>query len=319
MSRKIEAFNIKVRGKILDYRLGRDLDLNSVKIFFQRKKYKVKKLYSGGRHVLGELERRGIIFFLKLATTEGISAVTRIEYDWNEVFNKQIKRKSSDFWVPIIYDKGQFQNLFYIITDKFDGHFLSPMSKKGTSLVKLRANIDKIIEFSKLIQELQIKDSIRSYSDEQDFRIRFLNKSKSWLHSIPEAVAEEYSIPELFDLVIRGIEKLEPRPRHGDFTPWHIIKLTTGKLGLIDGEHAMAESVENYDICFFLQRVFSVLEEPELAQEILERLLKNDYEIDKLKVIVVARAIGGFLDESLKKSPNYSQANKFKNWTLSYI
>lgn len=74
----ISAFKIKVDGKVLDYRLGCDLNLDKVREFFE-KKYKVVKIWQGGRHVLGVLEKGGREYFLKLATTEGISAVTKVE------------------------------------------------------------------------------------------------------------------------------------------------------------------------------------------------------------------------------------------------
>jgi len=70
------AFKIRVDGKILDYRLGKNLNLDDVKNFFS-KKYKVKKLWQGARHVLGELEKSNQKLFLKLSTTEGIGAVTK--------------------------------------------------------------------------------------------------------------------------------------------------------------------------------------------------------------------------------------------------
>src|SRR3990172_12438592 len=124
MRKNLGAFKIKVGTKILDYRLGENLNLDDVKKFSSRK-YKVKKLWQGPRHVLGELEKSDKKLFLKLSTTEGIGAVTKNEYNWNEEFNNQIKRSSSNYWVPTNYDCGLYQNkLFFLITDKLEGEFL---------------------------------------------------------------------------------------------------------------------------------------------------------------------------------------------------
>lgn len=118
------------------------------------------------------------------------------------------------------------------------------------------------------------------------------------------------------DIVSRGSKSLSAKTRHGDFTPWHIFLLKNGSLGLIDGEHAMANGVENYDICYLIQRVFSVLKETQIALKILELILKRGYSPKKLKVVLIARAIGGFLDEFLTPNPDYLYADKFKNWVL---
>ena len=79
----------------------------------------------------------------------------------------------------------------------------------------------------------------------------------------------------------------------------------------------MFDSVELYDIGYFIQRVFAVLQNPQLAERILNMLKGKKYEIEKLIIILAARTIGGFLDESLTSSPNYFYADKFKRWTIS--
>ena len=117
MRKRLGAFKIRIDGKILDYRLGNDLNLDDVKNFFGRK-FKVKKLWQEPRHVLGEVEKSDKKLFLKLSTTEGIGAVTKNEYNWNEEFNSQIKRSTSNYWIPKNYDCGLYQDkLFFLITD----------------------------------------------------------------------------------------------------------------------------------------------------------------------------------------------------------
>ena len=79
----------------------------------------------------------------------------------------------------------------------------------------------------------------------------------------------------------------------------------------------MKNGVEYYDSCYLIQRVFSVLEEQEFAKQIYQMLVKRFYDEEKMKVVLSARAIGGFLDESLKEKPNYKIAEEFKNWILT--
>ena len=88
-------------------------------------------------------------------------------------------------------------------------------------------------------------------------------------------------------------------------------------MGLFDAEHASSYGVEYYDIAYFIQRVFSVLENEELAQKILVRVLEKNYLRNNLKIVLAARVIGGFLDESLTPFPNYHQAYRFKDWAIN--
>ncbi len=312
---KLKAFQIKVNDKTLDYRLGAELNLNQVKTFFE-KKYIVRKLWSGGRHILGILEKDHKELFLKIATTEGISAVTQNEYRWNEQFNRLIPRKLSNFWVPQNYDCGIYKNkLLYLITEKFAGELLAEKPQKmkiSTVFINL---IPVIIKFSELIQTLNLVN----LPIQEDPNYQKIEKTTVWYNDIPKNIIEKYRVYDLLEIVKSGMPRLLRKPRHGDFTPWHLFKLSSGQLGLIDGEHARGNGVEYYDIGYFIQRIFSELQNPDFAKEILSVLLKSKYDLEKLKVILSARAIGGFLDESIKPKPDYEFSNRFKDWVLRLI
>lgn len=311
------AFKIKVGDKLYDYRLGKDLDLDAVRNFFSRR-YKILKLWSGGRHILGHIEKGGKKLFLKLATSVGISAVTKVEYDWNLEFNKCLPRKICNFWVPKNFESGRYKNnLFYLVSERLDGTLIVDLSH-GLQISKdFVENIDNFIEFSEIIQTLTIGNLRRpDVISAKGYREWFVEKTKFWYGDIPEDIVKRYNLSELLSLVEIGVKKLGQRPRHGDFTPWHIFKLKSGRFGLIDGEHAMANSVENYDIAYFIQRVFSVLKSPDLALKILKKLIKRGYNVEVLRTILAARAIGGFLDETQAGKPNYDYARSFKGWVF---
>lgn len=312
-----KAFKVRVGKRSLDYRLGKSLNLDEVKEFF-KKNYKVVKIWWGGRHVFGYIENNNKKLFLKLATTEGVGAVSRVEYNWNLEFNKQLSRKNIKFFVPKNFESGLFKNrLFYLVVDRFDGSLISEWPANLLISHEFKKDLDDIIKFSELIQTLDINnlkrpDVISSLGP----RERFLKKTKLWFGDIPRDVIKLYKIYELLKLVENGVAVLRQRPRHGDFAPWHIYKLKSGCFGLIDGEHAMANSVENYDIAYFIQRIFSVLKSPDVAVQIFMKLTKREYRVERLKTVLAARAIGGFLDESQVSSPNYDYARSFKDWAL---
>ncbi|MDD5146998.1 MAG: hypothetical protein PHV63_00400 [Candidatus Daviesbacteria bacterium] len=303
MTRVLNSFKVRAGNKILDYRLGEKLNLNQVKLFFQ-KNYQVKKLWNGSRHVLGILTRNNVDYFLKLSTSEGISIFTKNEHKWNDYFNEYTK--VNNYLVPKNHGRGYFQKkYFYLITDYFDGKLICEINGDVNNLV---VHIDDIILLSELIQKMPVVES--------DYRMRFINKVNSWFNDIPSSICKRYKVKTLLDIAEKGVDGLSSKPRHGDFTPWHIIKLFDHRLGLIDGEHFLPDGVENYDICFFIQRVFSVLKNPIVARNIYSQLLIKGYKKNKLKTVLAARAIGGFLDESLIEKSEYNFASRFKDWVM---
>lgn len=311
----MKAFDIEVNGKILDYRIAQKLNLDDVTGFFS-KKYKVIKIWQESRHVLGIVEKDGKKCFLKLSTTEGISAVTQIEHKWNDEFNKLVER-GTNFWVPASIESGFYkENLFYFLSDYFEGKLLAerPLGKETSE--GFSENFLSVIDLSEFIQTLSINPL--SSKDGIEYRQWFLDKVTSWFEAVPENIIKEFSVDDLLTIVKNGYQKLEKRTRHGDFTPWHMFNLGNGRIGLIDGEHAMKNGVEYYDVGYLIQRTFSVLQNEYLANQILKELAKRNYDFEKLKVVLACRAIGGFTDEALiNEKAEYKRADKFKKWVLS--
>jgi len=243
------------------------------------------------------------------------SVVTKHEYNWND-YSKKYFPKEFPFYVPRNFDKGLYQSkCFYIISDYFDGKLLCNANDTFGKSNHLIQYIPKIIKLSELIQKMPFVNFSNEKSRE-DYKARFVHKTNRWFSDIPLNIQKNFKIKILLDIVERGVNKLTSKPRHGDFTPWHIINLKKLGLGLIDGEHALPDGVENYDICYLIQRVFSVLKNPQLAQNIYAQLLSKGYEKDKLRAVLAARVIGGFLDESLIEKPDYKFASNFMDWVL---
>lgn len=312
MNKNLDAFKIKVDGRVLDYRLGRDLDLNDVNKFFS-KKYEIEKIWSAPRHVLGIIRKSNNKLFIKLAKSKGIGAMTQMEYKWNEIFNQQYPNLAK-FKVPKNFDSGTYKGLFFEVMEYFEGE---PLCNLYDDPKKIINYIEQIIEFSEIVRGIKISGLERnSYIKSKDYIEWFVNKTKLWFEGIPQDLTQKYGVNKLMQIVDKKSSKLKKKTRHGDFTPWHIIKMKNG-LGLTDGEHAISDGVENYDICYFIQRVHSELGATSIAENIFNELIKRGYDKNKLKVVLAARAIGGFLDESLKPTPNYDLKNKFKDWTLS--
>lgn len=309
----MDPFIINVNGQALDYRQPAALTLKPIYSFFS-KDYTVANLWQEGRHVLGWLEKNNRHYFLKLATTPGISAVTQIEARWNHEYNQRLSRATYRFWVPQNYEQGYYQNLFFLITDRFVGQPLADLRQPSSLNPNLPNYFASIIEFSEIIQTLDLPPL--ADRDHQKASDSFIQKINSWFHAVPDTIRRQYQLSGLLDLVQTNYHRLRPATRHGDFTPWHLLLLNNGAFGLIDGEHAMANGIELYDIGYFIQRLFSVLHQPQRARQLFHLLIKRHYDPNLLQIILAARAIGGFLDESLAPSPNYAIHDEFQHWVI---
>ncbi len=305
----MKAFDINIGGKIFDYRLGKRLDQKEVEIFFQKKGYFIEKYLSYPRHLCALISKNDNVMFMKLSTSKGISAVTENEAAWNDYM--KIQAHPTGVLVPKIHDRGYYNNLFfYMITDYLDG-------PHPTASVVL-ANTDRIIDLTEKIMSLKLTPlPADSYHQGKNHLEKFLNKTKAHFGSVPNEIKNTYKLKNLLRLIEANVQNLSCRPRHGDFSPWHLIFDKNNRLCLIDGEHAMSQGVEYYDIAYFIQRAFSVWKKPEIAKKIYGELTKRSYDTKKLKTVLAARAIGGFLDESLAPNPDYEMHEEFMKWIVS--
>lgn len=302
----MNAFKIRASdGRVLDYLKSQELDLDKIRTHFS-KEYQIKDLRQPGRHVIATVNKNNTDYILKLSSTEGVGVRTETEALWNDEFNKF--SKNSAFRVPKNLDDGYYEGLYYLLMEKLEGEHLSTL--RGENYIADKY-IDAIVEFSELIQNLPLdipSDDVIELENHQEW---FVAKTKSWYENINEEITKQFELDKLMKSIEEGSRELKEKPRHGDFTPWHMITLKNGGLGLIDGEHAHSHGVEYYDIAYFIQRVFSVLNRREEAEKIVGKLLERKYDLDKLKTVLISRAIGGFNDEFLTPVPNYKRAQEF--------
>lgn len=312
------AFQITHNGKTYDYRTPAILDIKDVAEFFKGLGYTILNLKQVSRHVVGELYKNNEEFFLKLSTTPGISIVTQREAAWNEVFNATAPRDTTRFRVPQNKETGYYLgDLFYIITDMFRGKFFADSPNKGQDLSLLSSHLSDQIDFALFIMNLQVKESaVQKISEPGSHTEYFLKKTDAWFDAVPEKVREENDLQKLLDIVRNGAHTLKPSLRHGDFTPWHTILLDNGEIGLIDGEHAMVNGIEIYDLVYLMERIYHVLDRPDIAYELVRKLHDAKIDMKKLQTVACARAIGGFLDTSLHPKPDYTAIRKFMEYCI---
>jgi hypothetical protein len=308
------AFQVTKDGQTYDYRIPENLNLDDVSSFF-KKDYEVKELKQTGRHVTGTLNNGSGDLFLKLSTTKGISVLNQNEYKWNEEFNKG--EENENFKVPKNVASGEYNGLFYFITEKLEGEMLSEVP--GFELNdKFKTLIPRILDLADFVMKKEIsgvgKPDAVAGSTPQEW---FLNKTQAWSDMTPEDVKNNNNVSTILEVVKSGSESLTTKPRHGDFTPWHLMALSSGGLGLLDGEHAMSEGVELYDVAYLIQRVHTISNRPDLSNWILDEAKVRGYDTQKLKTVLAARGVGGYLDAHLAEKSDFTKENSFRDWVLS--
>lgn len=312
MTQKLQAFEIEADGKILDYRVGATLDLIDVGKFFE-KEYTVESLHNAGRHVLGELVKDDKRLFLKIATTQGIGVMLENERRWNDEFHRTVIQASSAFRVPKNFAHGLFQEKYpYLITEAMEGRLIVEKPDSAVMTPVLEESLESIIRFSEFIQTLPVDD----YTSAADYRERFLMKVHAWFEAVPADVRSKYRLEELLHIVESGAAGLVKKPQHGDFAPWHLMTLSDNTLGLLDGEHFRPDGVGYYDIGYCIQRIYTVLQQPKIAEKLYAKLIDWGYDETFLLVILAARGIGGYLDASLSQSPDYAMSLAYQVWVV---
>lgn len=125
-----------------------------------------------------------------------------------------------------------------------------------------------------------------------------LQRIFSWADQVPER-----DLSRLKRYLEEGFKKDIPLGvNHGDFVPWHMIRQADGRFALIDGEHGSAQTPRYYDIAYFYHRVYTKLENPNLAEaylsEIVRRLPEKESGMFRefFPLLLASRIIGGFFD-----------------------
>ncbi len=307
------AFKVTQNGQTYDYRLGEILSIEEIRAFFTQN-FTVKSLEQGARYVTGVLNANNQDLMLKVSTTPGTSITLQNEFKWNQEYN--ISSTNNNYKVPKNIHSGDFQGHFYLITEKVEGELLGSVT--GFTLHQdFNLLIGQVVDFAEYIMSLTIMsvgkpDSVTGNTPQE----LFLNKTTSWFEAIEENIRNQNNIDSLLEIVKGGFTQLVEKPRHGDFTPWHILKTTDG-LAVIDGEHGMSHGVENYDLAYLIQRIHSVSSNPNVALAVYQDVAGRGVDKAKLKTVLAARAIGGYLDAFLADKTDFINENAFRDWVLS--
>ena len=102
-----------------DTRKATKLNLTKIKNYFTKLGYKVKSVSQLWRHVHGVIEKNNREYFFKMASTPGISERTKNEASWNKALFPIINKKRTNFLVPQIFKTGEFQGLYYYISEYY--------------------------------------------------------------------------------------------------------------------------------------------------------------------------------------------------------
>jgi hypothetical protein len=287
---------IEKNGK--NYRLPINLNLDSVRQYFEHKGYKVIFLDQMYRHVHGKLEKDGQAFFLKLASTQDIGERTHNEKIWNENLNKQLHLdKITDFTVPGIIDFGFYdKNKYFFISEYFEGKFVATKNPPNNYLIE--ECLDQIVSISNYFLQLPAKFSLPrddlEYSGQMNFFDHCYKQDSKLISEL-----KEYKLEAILSIERETKLFYQLSINHGDFVPWHLI-INNTKLVLIDAEQGSFKLPRYFDVVYFYSRLYTGAYQPEMAkkylQKVRENLSRNEKEnfIKAIRPLIANRLIGGF-------------------------
>lgn len=273
-----------------------DIDLAQVEQFLQEQGYSNIQLTQPWRHVTGVAEKDGKKYFFKMASSEGIEPKARNEYLWNKILNE--RHIQMPIKIPNVYEQGEWQGLFWFMSDFVDGqllverstakgideleHYFEPIAQTAEDIMNLPADLELLNNSSLPLEER---------------KQRFFEHIKHWMSQIPQDVSR------LYDFIETNADAYLPGTSHGDFVPWHMIKDAAGQLTLVDGEHSKTGNFKFYDVAYFYHRIFTGPKRPDLADKFLQTYLAihpmTPQEKTCFMVVLAQRTIGGYFDANV--------------------
>lgn len=304
----LSAFQLRYQGKTFDYGSSTtNPALHDVSKWVAKKGYQLSKILGHGRHTTALLHHGVTPFFAKIAHSPGTGLLLSQEYRWLSAFHAK-QARSFRVPTPIVFDES-LDGYSILITEFIqapplhalpDPGVLDPDWKISKSTMRSLLSVaDEIAVFPHVLP--CIDESLALLSPQE----AFVQKVSRHFQALPAEIASNPVILRLFQKVHQGASSLSSAGRHGDYTPWHILQ-EGASIFLLDAEHAHSHSVELYDLAYFVQRMHSVIGAEEGAVQFIQEISKQRNRPLQLQTVLAARAIGGFLDESLVSNPSYS-------------
>ncbi len=212
----------------------------------------------------GAYEGRPSVF--KMASTLETAKHTRNEKNWNNAVHLIDPRHRSHFSVPKVYADGEWNKLYYFISDWYTTDPIARLQAFDALRVRqwlpvvARANREiELLEFPESCEFLQKRVSSRSSKIPADHKL--LVASREWASLVPR---------DLSGLItyLESIENIRRAPAHGDFVLRQMFEQGS-TIGLIDGEHAGAKGVLHLDVAQMYIRLISDWDQWELARDYL--------------------------------------------------
>ena len=277
---------------------AKKINKNKIRLALEKRGIQALEINQLWRHVHAKVRLNGDLYFLKLASTNGIGRATRNEVKWNHHMNKHLSDRHS-FKVPKIVKTGLIGDLYYYIAEFIDGVPLC-VSQKGASTRRLLNNIES---FASSFYEISLMTP-RSFVWDQKYKNlrspggRFFKRAQSFYRAVDE---REELIP-LLEIAHQIKELYKPGLTHGDLTAWHMLKGKQGELILTDAEWASSKLPKYYDLAYCYHRLCTCTGGFKAAFKIAStyrHLLKKrekSYFEKAFRAVIAERVIGGYWD-----------------------
>jgi len=320
MSKDILGSKLFVDTLRRDHRTAASLDLQKVTAYFEKLGYEVKNISQKWRNVHALIQKKETKYFLKLASTEGISSRLINEIAFNEQLNIELEKRTMDsFLAPKIIDKGNYEKLSYYIAEYLSYPLLWDKQTRAGELP------NKIKEVAKLNLNLLAIDSLKLPRDEEFTSVSLNDRVNRYFSKWNDFYSDvkEFDLAETMETLKEITKTFKPALNHCDFTPWHLLN-AENKLILVDSEHASNYNPKYYDVVHFFHRMYTTGGSESIAKQYINTFrnelpdvaTKNEFD-QMMRPILAARIIGGFWDTKAEGRNNYDLHIKLKKEFLT--
>ncbi len=263
------------------------------KIIHQNTYRIIKKIDNGlDRHIILILEKNGRKYFYKELNNEDSSRfIEQIN------FQQRVEENKAKIILPKLFDFDLKSKQKWGLWEFLEGKHLAEWQPK---------NIKGFEKWLEPIANVLIEiEKIKPFKENFDIADRLILRVNQWTEEpVKKGLLSLDDKEKVINLIKENRSKIVVGFSHTDFVPWHMHEIKFPKFALVDYENCKNKP-KYYDLAYFYQRVYTKLNEPELAERFLafykkKAKLPKDFE-ERFLPVLGQRIIGGFYDNFVLK------------------
>lgn len=258
-----------------------------------RKGYKILNTVSDtGRNLGLRVEKDGMLFFAKVNLTKHPELIANDLWFCDEVN----RRPDLPVRAPRIFEHSDH----WYVSEFLEGELLAPSlnARPGAIAATLPLLVEILVAFDQIKVD-RAGEPLYGETESAPYT-NLLKKVDGWMKTpLQSGLIDQQTINRAKALIERYRSEVKPGFQHGDFVPWHIMKLVNGQRVLFDGEHASALKPRFYDLCYAYTRFFTRSKSKPEAKQLLSAFVSrtgSESLLSELLPVMTLRSLGMHAD-----------------------